>query len=134
MDWLSLQDVAKWIRAPGKAQKSPKGFPMFQTQEVQILKKSELGVSGRGDLLLAENVDTIWYIETKDRKSPFTANDCQRFLAMKSELEESHPDHFIRGIMLTSAPVSDPVTESLEEEECLLIFVEPGAQDSPDES
>jgi len=133
MDWLSLQDVAKWIRAPGKAQKSPKGFPMFQTQEVQILKKAEIGVSGRGELLLAENVDTIWYIETKDRKSPFTADDCQRFLTIKSELEQIHPDHFIRGIMLTSAPVSGQATESFQAEECLLIYVAPADDDSPTE-
>lgn len=130
MDWLSLQDVAKWIRAPGKAQKSPKGFPMFQTQEVQILKKNEAGVSGRGPLLLAENVDTIWYIETKDRKSPVNLDDCQRFLNIKGELEELHPERYIRGIMLTSAPFSDQTNSSFENEECLLIHVEQLDDDS----
>ncbi len=123
MNWLNLNDIAEWIRSPGKAQNSPAGFPMFQTQDVQLVKKQAAGVSGRGPLLLAENVDTIWYVEVKDRKTPLGKQDSQRFLTLKSELEQLHSYRFIRGIMLTSAPFSGGVREELEQEDCLLIHV-----------
>lgn len=123
MNWLDLHDVAGWVKSPGKAQESPRGFPMFQTPNVTVTKKSDTGVSGRGELILAENVDTIWYIETKDRKTRFASRDGERFLAIREELQEQHPDLYIRGIMLTSAPVDDEIKGVLEEEDCMLIFV-----------
>jgi len=123
MNWLELPDVATWVRSPGKAQESPKGFPMFQTQNVTIKKKTDTGVSGRGKLLLAENVDTLWYIETKDRKTKFNTKDCDRFLKIRDELKEQHPDLYIRGIMLTSAPVDEDAKSILENEDCMLIYV-----------
>ncbi|HKJ69823.1 MAG TPA: hypothetical protein VKA68_17835 [bacterium] len=123
MNWLNLNDIAEWIRSPGKAQNSPKGFPMFQTQDVQLVKKQAVGLSGRGSLLLAENVDTIWFVEVKDRKTPVGKQASQRFLGLKSELEEIHSYRFIRGIMLTSASFSEAVREALEHEDCLIIPV-----------
>ena len=123
MNWLELQDVAAWVKSPGKAQESPRGFPMFQTQHVSQKKKTDIGVSGRGELLLAENVDTVWYIETKDRKTRFSTKDGERFLKIREELQEQYPDLFIRGIMLTSAPLDDDAKAALEEEDCMLVFV-----------
>jgi len=123
MNWLDLEDVAKWIRSPGKAQLSPAGFPMFQTQDVRIVKKSDAELSGNGSLILAENMDAIWYVETKDRKTAIAARDRERFLTIKSELSDQYPDLYIRGILLTSASVDKEVKTHFEEEDCLLIHV-----------
>ncbi|MBS1270997.1 MAG: hypothetical protein MAGBODY4_00126 [Candidatus Marinimicrobia bacterium] len=123
MNWLELEDVAKWIRSPGKAQLSPDDFPMFQTQDVKIVNKSDENLSGRGSLILAENMDAIWYVETKDRKTAIAAKDFERFLTIRSELKEQHPDLYIRGILLTSAPVDESMQAEFKEEECLLIHV-----------
>ena len=123
MNWLKLEDVAQWIKSPGKAQLTPRGFPMFQTPNVEIVKKTEADLSGRGSVILAENMDAIWYVETKDRKTKFSKQDSDRFLKLKEELKEQHPELYIRGIMLTSAPVDDDTQDMLEEEDCLLIHV-----------
>lgn len=123
MNWLDLQDVAGWVRSPGKAQESPKGFPMFQTANVTVTKKTEAGVGGRGEIILAENVDTIWYIETKDRKTRFVMKDGERFLTIREKLQEQHPDLYIRGIMLTSAPIDEETKGAMEEQDCMLIHV-----------
>lgn len=123
MDWLNLEDVAGWIRSPGKASQSPNGFPMFQTPNVQVIEKKEQGLSGRGPLVLAENIDTVWYVETKDRKSPFRAQDGERFLQLQEDLREKYPDLYVRGIMITSAPVSQSIRERLEENDCLIIHI-----------
>lgn len=123
MNWLELEDVAQWIRQPGKAQLSPSGFPMFQTQDVKIVKKSDEDLSGRGSLILAKNMDAIWYVETKDRKTKFNTKDGERFLKLKSELEEQHEDLYIRGIMLTSAPVDEEAQNMLKDQDCMLIHV-----------
>jgi len=123
MEWLDLEDVAEWIRVPGRAQSAPKGFPMFQTQKVNLSKKGDIGVTGRGSVLLAENVDTIWFVEAKDRKTPVSKSDKDRFLTIKAELEEIHPDKYIRGILLTSAPVSDTLKDEFVQEDSLLIHV-----------
>ncbi|NIQ08773.1 MAG: hypothetical protein GWO08_02235, partial [Gammaproteobacteria bacterium] len=46
-----------------------------------------------------------------------------RFLTIKTELEEIHQDKYIRGILLTSAPVSDSLKAEFEQEESMLIHV-----------
>jgi len=132
MDWLNLTDVAGWIRSPGKATESPDGFPMFQTTNVKTVKKKEAGVSGQGSLVLAENVDTIWYVETKDRKTKFAQQDGERFLHIQDELQTQYPELYVRGIMLTSAPLSQQARDMLEENDCLLIQV-PGSEKAPAE-
>jgi hypothetical protein len=123
MNWLDLQDVAKWISSPGRAHESPKGFPMFQTKDVKHLKKSEAGLPGDGEVLIANNMDTVWFVETRDHPEPVSREDCQQFLQVKEELMKKHPELYVRGILLTSSPIQDSADEPLDAEECYLLQV-----------
>ncbi len=124
MNWLNLQDVAKWISSPGRAHESPTGFPMFQTKDVKHINKSDIGLPGEGEVLIANNMDTVWFVEARHHSDPVTTDDCLQFLQVKQELKKLHPELYVRGILLTAGPPHDGAGLSLHEEDCYLLQVE----------